>query len=273
VDIPKYELQQHEEYRICKIEEKLTTDFLSLHQHRYYEIIFFTESLNSEYKHSIDFKAYSILKNRLFFIADTQVHQWLIDNCIGAFKGYFIVFNPSFVKAEKSLQDLFDFLNGEPFLDLNEQDVEIPRKLIGLIEAHKDATNKAYEKSLIEALLHFFSEKKVKTQKSMSINQKRFMLLRALIEKHYKDEKQVLFYANKMDMSVKRLNEVVQETATFTVSELIHQRVLLQAKRELSLGTKTVYEIADALGYRDPSYFSKFFKKHTNLSPSAFMGR
>ncbi len=273
LNIPKYKLQDQEEYRICKLEEKLTDDFLSSHQHQYFEIIFFTEVLDENMQHSIDFRAHQILENRLFFIASNQVHQWLLEHYDEEFKGYFIVFNESYIKADNALLDLFDFLNNEPFLDLSEDEIEIPLKLIGLIEEDAESNNGAYKKSLIEALLHFFSKKKHKFQKNMSINEKRFMELRTLIEQNYKNEKQVSFYAHKMDMLGKRLNEVVKSVSSLTISELVQKRVLLEAKRELSLGSKTVQKISEELGYHDPSYFSKFFKKHEGISPSVYMGK
>lgn len=271
MNITKYKLKQKEEYRICKLEEKLTDDFLVPHQHQYFEIIFFTEVLGEQIQHSIDFNAYIILKNKIFFIANNQVHQWLLEHYNKEFKGYFIVFNESFIKADKVLLDLFDFLNSEPFLDLSDEGAVTALKLIGLIEEQGEASNIAYQKSLMEALLHFLSNKKQNFKHNMTINEKRFIELRALVEKYYKSEKGVSFYAKKMNMLSKRLNEVVKAISTFSITELLHQRIILEAKRELSLGSETVQQIADDLGYHDASYFSRFFKKHTGVSPSEFM--
>ncbi len=51
---------------------------------------------------------------------------------------------------------------------------------------------------------------------------------------------------------------------------MISQRLILEAKRELSFGALTVKEIAFKLGFRDASYFSRFFKKHTGQNPDGF---
>jgi len=234
-------------------------------------MIFFTESSDMNLEHSIDFRAYSIRKNRMFFIAKKQVHKWLTKSYSREFKGYFIVFNESFVKSDKLLLELFDFLDDEPFLDLDDSEVHVPMKLIELIQEDNEMIRKEYQQSLIEALLHFLVEKKKSSYSHMSINKKRFIILRKLIDQHYKDEKQVSFYAKKMDISVKRLDVVVKEVSCCSTAELIHQRVLLEAKRELSLGTSKVQDIASTLGYHDPSYFSRFFKKYVGVSPSVFM--
>ncbi len=51
---------------------------------------------------------------------------------------------------------------------------------------------------------------------------------------------------------------------------MISQRLVLEAKRELSFGALTVKEIAFKLGFNDASYFSRFFKKHTGQNPDYF---
>ena len=273
LNIPSYALEKNEKYRICKIEEKLTADFFAPHQHRYFEMVFFTDSSSTNIEQSIDFRTFSVRKHRIFFIAEKQIHQWLREDYDGEFKGYFIVFNESYIKADKVLLELFDFLDDEPFLDLDNSDADVARQLITLIQKHQDTTSGEYQQSLIEALLHFVVQKKKSSQCHMSINKKRFMTLRKLIEEHFVDEKQVSFYARQLDISVKRLDVITKEIASLSVSELIHKRIVLEAKRELSLGSKTVQDIATALGYNDPSYFSRFFKKHEGVAPSEFMAK
>ena len=273
MDIPIYKLEEDEKYRICKIEDKLTSDFFSPHQHHYFEIVFFTESSSTNIEQSIDFRDFSVHSHRMFFIAEKQIHQWVREDYNGEFKGYFIVFNESYIKTDKVLLELFDFLDDEPFLDLDVSEADVALQIITLIQQDKDATRKEYQQSLIEALLHFVVQKKKTSVNQMNLNKKRFMTLRKLIEEHYREEKQVSFYAKQMNISVKRLDVIIKEVSSLSISELIHKRVLLEAKRELSLGSKTVQDIATALGYHDPSYFSRFFKKHVGVAPLVFMGK
>jgi len=209
----------------------------------------------------------------MFFIAEKQIHQWLKEDYNGEFKGYFIVFNESYIKTDKVLLALFDFLDDEPFLDLDDNEAGVALQLITLIKEHKDTERKEYQQSLIEALLHFVVQKKKTSHTNMSINKKRFITLRKLIEEHYVDEKQVSFYARQMNISIKRLDVITKEVSSLSISELIQKRILLEAKRELSLGSKSVQDIATSLGYHDPSYFSRFFKKHEGIAPSVFIGK
>ena len=94
--------------------------------------------------------------------------------------------------------------------------------------------------------------------------------LRMDIEKHFKTHKTSLFYSDRQNLSLKRLNEITKEAIGKTILNLIHERVLLEAKRLLSLTNKSVKEIAFYLGFEDPPYFYRFFKKHEGLTPEDF---
>lgn len=94
--------------------------------------------------------------------------------------------------------------------------------------------------------------------------------LKALLDKHYntlhspKDYAELLFY------SAKSLSKIVKDTYGKTLSTLIADRIIIEAKRELYLTGKTIKEIAFTLGYADEYYFSRFFKKKTGISPKIY---
>jgi YesN/AraC family two-component response regulator len=71
-------------------------------------------------------------------------------------------------------------------------------------------------------------------------------------------------------MSIYQLNNVTKTTLNKTASEVINEHIILEAKRHLLATSELVNQIAYYLGYDDPSYFIRFFKKHTGASPEAF---
>ena len=77
--------------------------------------------------------------------------------------------------------------------------------------ANKQSTQ--YVKSLLESMLYYLCDKKPIPFSSKGLNQQRFIQLRELIEKFYKEEKFVHFYAKKMGLSSKRLNEIIKEVS------------------------------------------------------------
>lgn len=91
-----------------------------------------------------------------------------------------------------------------------------------------------------------------------------------LVEKNYKSEHSVKFYADQLHKSPKTLSNLFNLYNNGTPSEIIQQRIILEAKRLLLFTNSSAKEIAYELGYEDVAYFSSFFKRVTGLSPLVF---
>src|SRR6266849_6664156 len=94
--------------------------------------------------------------------------------------------------------------------------------------------------------------------------------LRYLVEEHFRQERQLSFYAGKLAMTPDRLNDHVKRAAGVTAGHLVRQRVLTEAKRQLVFTNQPIHEIAYDLTFADPSHFARFFRKQTGLTPQAF---
>ncbi len=94
--------------------------------------------------------------------------------------------------------------------------------------------------------------------------------LKDLIELHFKEKHSPKEYAEELHISPKALGKIVKKYYNKTLTSLISERIIIEAKRELYLTSKTVREISLDLGYDDEFYFSRFFKKNTNISPSLY---
>ena len=90
-----------------------------------------------------------------------------------------------------------------------------------------------------------------------------------LVESHFKTEHSVSFYADKLFKSPKTLSNTFAKLKTSPL-QIIHERVVLEAKRLLIYTDKTAKEIAYEVGFEDASHLSRLFKKHTTLSPTDF---
>ena len=89
-----------------------------------------------------------------------------------------------------------------------------------------------------------------------------------MVEKNYRKERQVQFYAGLLNKSPKTISNIFAVYSKKTPLEIIHDRVILEAKRLFYYTDKSVKEIANDLGFDDASSFSKFFKNYTTQSPS-----
>lgn len=97
-----------------------------------------------------------------------------------------------------------------------------------------------------------------------------FHTFKKLIKQYKHEGKTVLFYASEMNLSTVHLNRICQTVTQKTALQLIHEQVLLEAKKYLSSTTYSIAEIAYFLGFKDPAHFSKFFKKKEGLTPGGF---
>ena len=107
----------------------------------------------------------------------------------------------------------------------------------------------------------------VETLKSSKVD-----LLRSfnfLVEQHFKKEHSVSFYADKLFKSPKTLSNNFAKLNRSPL-QIIHQRIVLEAKRLLTYTDKTAKEIAYEVGFDDASHLSRLFKKYTSQSPSEF---
>ncbi|RZL01879.1 MAG: helix-turn-helix domain-containing protein, partial [Rubrivivax sp.] len=108
------------------------------------------------------------------------------------------------------------------------------------------------------------------TKGDSSYMQDRFDALLHLLEANITTKKNVSEYAGMLNLSAYQLNAITKTAVGKTVSDLINEQIILEAKRILLATSHQVKDIAYDLGYEDISYFIRFFKKHTGQSPEAF---
>lgn len=92
---------------------------------------------------------------------------------------------------------------------------------------------------------------------------------RALVEAHFADHLPVAAYARKLGVSEDRLLMVCRKRFDATPLQIIHRRIMVEAQRWLLYSSTPVGQIAEALGFRDAAYFSRFFTKRLGTTPRA----
>ncbi len=93
---------------------------------------------------------------------------------------------------------------------------------------------------------------------------------RRLAEERFRDQPRIGALAGELGVGEGRLNAVCRRIAGRSAQEVLHARVLLEAKRSLVYTSMTVAEVAYSLGFTDPAYFSRFFARRAGVSPAAY---
>ena len=209
----------------------------------------------------------------IYLIPPYRVHQL---NKAGK-NGVLLSFKQELLEDEDKefLLDLFKAFNvqGEfSCLQLTPEEATGLASVYALLEQEYQTVTNSY--LIVKALLKVFLLKlmQVKEQQftSHDVNQKRVYSFFMLLENHYQEVRNIEFYAEQLGISAKRLNQILKENLDKTGMQLIHDRVILEAKRNIIHSERTIKEIAYHLNFSDRPYFSRFFKKQTGQTPEEF---
>ncbi|MBK5255192.1 MAG: helix-turn-helix domain-containing protein [Vicinamibacteria bacterium] len=127
----------------------------------------------------------------------------------------------------------------------------------------------ALRASLYETLIHLARSYTHKTGATVRENATA-VKLRQLIERHFHESHQPAEYARRLRITVGHLNQLSRRHLGRAVGVVIRERVVLEAKRQLLHTDRSAAEVAYALGFKDPTYFARFFRRGTGMSPSKF---
>lgn len=245
------------------------------HSHSYYQIIWFFESGGS---HTVDFKSFEIQKNTVLFISKDQVHSF--DENLEV-SGCLIHFNESFfMHSDIDIFLKYNIFNARnnPSYIIDANTAEIGTSYISLIRKELNKRNSFGNEQVIRFLLKSFliSVERVHrttTKNNIEITNQHELLyykFKELIEENYMIHSSVSFYAAALYISSKTLSTISKSMVQKTPSQLITERIVLQAKRLLQFTSLQVGEVAFRLGFEDVSYFIKYFKRNMGLSPKAY---
>lgn len=91
-----------------------------------------------------------------------------------------------------------------------------------------------------------------------------------LVESHYREHLSLAEYAQRLGVSTTHLNCLCREFHGASALSVLHQRLLLEAKRSLQYTSMTITQVSDYLGFSDVTYFSRFFRKRGGMTPKEF---
>lgn len=239
----------------------------------FYEIVWLQDE---EALHELQHNFQEIRGDWIYLIPPYRVHQL---NKAGK-KGVLISFKREMLEGDwkEFLLDVFRIFNiqGEfSCLQVNSDSATGLNSVLKLLneEYEQENSNLLMMKALLKVFLLKLIQLKEHHFTLQDINEKRVYELMLLLENNYLKERNANFYAEQLGISAKRLNQILKEKLNKTAVQLIHDRLILEAKRQIIHSENTIKEIAYNLEFKDHSYFSRFFKLHTGQTPQEFQNK
>ena len=242
------------------------------HRHNYFEILFFN---NSGGEHEIDFKVVPVTAHAVHLIAPEQIHILRRKRNV---TGYVLAFSKdlfiNMVQNNDFIETLlfFQLMPSAPVIKLSNTatgqliDIisQIEKEFVGSHEHKKEMLALLVCQLLLYLKRHNGSE-------HLQTNINRVTLgFRKLVKEHFRQISSVSQYARMLFITAGHLNDTIKKTTGKTAKEIIDEQKILEAKRLLFHSKQTIKEIAFDLNFEEPSYFNRFFHKHTGLTPLAF---
>ncbi|MBL7952501.1 MAG: helix-turn-helix domain-containing protein [Flavobacteriales bacterium] len=240
-----------------------------VHRHDFHELFFFAQGTGL---HMIDLQQHEVVSPSVHLVAPGQVHG--LDRSADM-EGLVVMFaaDAQLGSGRAAMSELFAHADNPATFRIDSVQLIEAQGLIRSMElelARMDGpvadVVEGYLGILLLKCAHWARSARGAANQRIDINDpvKRFS---ELVERDFKEHRSVAGYADQMAISPGHLNELVKKRLGRNASDVIHERVLLEAKRLLLHADLTVKEVSHALSMDDPAYFNRMFKKATGQTP------
>ena len=154
---------------------------------------------------------------------------------------------------------------------LNDDDWQLTGKYLDLLWSTVLSVVRALQTALLMEL-HVIYNKETVEHKQRPVSRQEDILHRftTLVNEHAACEHSIAFYADRLCLTPNYLGAVIREASGQTVKQWIHRYIIQQAKLQLKYSDLPIWQIAESLNFPNPSFFSKFFKRETGMSPGEY---
>lgn len=231
---------------------------------------------------NISLRDYELVPNRMVIVLPNQIieHRWFSPD----FKAIFFAASKNLLESLPKVGNvlsLFFYLKDYPCFDLTPREQQIIQEYYDFIRTRLKNKDDLYRREVVMGLMQgFFFElcnifnSHAPTAPSALKNKSRkehiFEHFYETLIESYQSERSVKFYADQLCLTPKHLSGVVKEVSGKTVGEWIDELVILEAKALLNSSSMNIQEISDRLNFANQSFFGKYFKHYTGVSPKEY---
>ncbi len=267
----------HLAFKLFTFEDNCTFDHIQ--RNNYYSIIWI---IDGKGKVKSDFSEYEFEAGQMYSFTPYQPFMFSTNTKL---KGIAIQFHPDFYCIHMHQKEvacngvLFNNIYEAPFINVDSTKANTFNLIVEQIKGEMLNSALAQYEILVSYLKIFLiTAARIKTEQQPSIKtiisdlKEPFIIqnLKDSIEKDFKTKHAPSDYADALNISAKALAKITKTHFNKTLTSLISERIIIEAKRELYLTNKAIKEIAYELGYEDEHYFSRFFKTNADVSPQMY---
>ncbi|SFN40858.1 transcriptional regulator, AraC family [Chryseobacterium oleae] len=248
------------------------------HRTDFYIIQYITQG---EGTYFVDFEEIKFKANDVWIVSPNQVHHFVPDV---NYEGILIAFTETFYarsaynKSFLSNAHIFNPLGGTTFFELKEHEGTIFQEIIAslIVELNHefDTVQASILHNGLSNILNYAERSLIKSNnyknKLSGKDSSYTMAFKKLVRQNFTEYKTVKDYADKLHISDRKLQKAIEATLGKSPKSYITDHIILESKRLLTHEDLSIKEISFALGFDEPTNFTKFFKKQTEASPSDF---
>ena len=231
----------------------------------------------------LDLDKYHLGANQLGIARPKQIMQ--ISRISPDFEGRFFVLSRKFLEEAqidlKNALSIFLYFKDNTLTDLTDEEMQTLTEYHQLLHHKVKLPDVEYRKKIAQHLMHalFFELKMLFTQhhgvgeRTKSRKEELFERFMNEVSQHYRKERSVAFYAERLCLTPKYLSSTIKEASGKLAGQWIDECVILEAKMLLKSSGRSIQQIAEELNFANQSFFGKYFKHHTGMSPSQYKQR
>lgn len=233
--------------------------------------------MSGECRLSVNLREYILQEHDFMFIGPGCVVQFHAKS--ENFRTHSICFSTAYISRSsfRTAVPFFSRVIENPQLHLSDEESALFLTYFQLLQKQncsKAGRNEETVQHLLSALLSeiadIYRERKPIMERNLSRNEILVRDLIRLILTHFKEHRSVRFYAEQMCITPKYLSTTIKKNSGLTVSEWIDRAVIFEAKIQLKSTSKTVQQVSDYLNFPNPSFFGRYFKRHTGMTPNEY---
>jgi AraC family transcriptional activator of pobA len=249
-----------------------TYDASTFHRHTFYELFYFTKSGG---EHEIDFRKLPVKAHSVHFVAPGQIHHLKLKGG----SGYVICFTEDFFSLPGSgvIAQQFPFFgfSAEPILQLSNDVSEVLNQQIQLLrQARTSSQELGYEitRGYLNLILLGLKQSAISHGILLPETDRRNIAgdFRRLVNENFLNNLSITQYASRLNVSPNYLNSLCRQVTGKTATQIINDRLLLEARRLLYSTDLSIKEVAFELNFDSPAYFTRFFKKQSGDTPALY---